>query len=62
MGLLPGEEVEVLGVAPLGDPMAIRVGGTRLALRRRDAARVALIAAQPAVSTRASLSSAAATT
>ena len=43
MGLLPGEPVEVLGVAPLGDPLAIRVRGTRLALRRIDAARVQLV-------------------
>jgi ferrous iron transport protein A len=42
MGLLPGEEVELLGVAPLGDPLAILVRGARLAIRRRDASRVQL--------------------
>jgi len=42
MGLLPGEPVEVVGVAPLGDPLAIHVRGARLALRRCDAARVQL--------------------
>ncbi len=42
MGLLPGEVVEVLGVAPLGDPLAILVRGGRLAIRRRDAARIQL--------------------
>ena len=37
IGLLEGELVELLGVAPLGDPIEIRVGNTRLSLRRREA-------------------------
>jgi ferrous iron transport protein A len=40
MGLLEGEEVEVLGFAPLGDPVEIRLRDYRLSLRRREAARV----------------------
>lgn len=40
LGLQEGEEVEYLGKAPLGDPIAIRIRGARLALRRCDAARV----------------------
>jgi ferrous iron transport protein A len=40
MGLLEGTEVEVVGVAPLGDPMDVRVGDYRLSLRRAEAARV----------------------
>jgi ferrous iron transport protein A len=40
MGLLDGEEVEVLAFAPLGDPVEIRLGDSRLSLRRREAARV----------------------
>ena len=40
MGLLEGEEVEVLGVAPMGDPLEIRLRDYRLSLRRREAARV----------------------
>ncbi len=40
MGLLEGEEVTVLGFAPLGDPMEIRVGDSRLSLRRHEAARI----------------------
>jgi ferrous iron transport protein A len=40
MGLLEGEEVEVLGFAPLGDPMEIRLRDYRLSLRRSEAARV----------------------
>jgi ferrous iron transport protein A len=38
MGLLEGEEIEVLGVAPLGDPIEIRIRDYRLSLRRREAA------------------------
>jgi ferrous iron transport protein A len=42
MGLLEGEEIEVIGFAPLGDPMEIRLGDYRLSLRRSEAARVAV--------------------
>jgi ferrous iron transport protein A len=40
MGLLEGEEVEVVSFAPLGDPMEVRLGDYRLSLRRVEAARV----------------------
>ena len=40
MGLLEDEEIEVLGFAPLGDPMEIRLRDYRLSLRRAEAARV----------------------
>jgi ferrous iron transport protein A len=40
MGLLEGEEVSLLAVAPLGDPLEIRLGDGRLSLRRREAARI----------------------
>lgn len=40
MGLLEGEEVEVVGFAPLGDPLEIRLGDYRLSLRRSEAARI----------------------
>jgi ferrous iron transport protein A len=40
MGLLEGEEIEVVGFAPLGDPVEIRLRGYCLSLRRREAARV----------------------
>ena len=40
MGLLEGEEVEVIGFAPLGDPLEIRLRDYRLSLRRSEAARV----------------------
>jgi ferrous iron transport protein A len=40
MGLLEGEEVEVVGFAPLGDPMEIRLRDYCLSLRRSEAARI----------------------
>ncbi len=46
-GLLPGAEVEVVRVAPLGDPLELRLGRTRLALRRADARRVVVEVAPP---------------
>jgi ferrous iron transport protein A len=42
MGLLEGEEIEVVGFAPLGDPMEIRLRDYRLSLRRSEAARIAV--------------------
>lgn len=40
MGLLEEEEIEVIGFAPLGDPIEIMVRGYRLSLRKSEAARV----------------------
>jgi ferrous iron transport protein A len=40
MGLTEGEEIEVLGFAPLGDPIEFFVRGFRLSLRGREASRV----------------------
>mgnify|MGYP002624318061 FL=1 len=37
MGLLEGEVVEVIGFAPLGDPMEIQLCGYRLSLRCAEA-------------------------
>lgn len=37
MGLIPGVEVEVVGHAPLRDPVALRLSGVTLALRNREA-------------------------
>jgi ferrous iron transport protein A len=39
-GLFEGEELEVLALAPLGDPIEIRLGNTRLSLRKSEAAGV----------------------
>lgn len=43
MGLLEGEEVEVIGCAPLGDPIEVRLRDYRLSLRRNEAARVRVL-------------------
>jgi len=40
MGLLEGEEVEVIGFAPMGDPIEILVCGYRLSLRKSEASGV----------------------
>lgn len=40
MGLLPGEEVEHIGAAPMGDPIEYSVYGYRISLRRVEAGRV----------------------
>jgi ferrous iron transport protein A len=40
MGLFEGEEIELIGFAPLGDPLEIRLQDYRLSLRRREAALV----------------------
>lgn len=37
MGLTPGVSFEITRVAPLGDPVELRVRGTRLSLRRDEA-------------------------
>jgi len=37
MGCLPGEKVTVELIAPLGDPIAINIGGYLLSLRKQDA-------------------------
>lgn len=40
MGLIPGEVVQMIGQAPLGDPVEYSVVGYRLSLRRIEARRV----------------------
>ena len=37
LGLLPGTEVEIVGKAPLRDPVALRLMGTTLMLRNNEA-------------------------
>ncbi|REJ92900.1 MAG: iron transporter [Planctomycetota bacterium] len=48
MGFLPGAIVEAIGSAPLGDPLAFFVRGSRLALRARDARKVRIATAPAA--------------
>jgi ferrous iron transport protein A len=38
MGLTPGAEFQVIRVAPLGDPVEVRVRGASLTLRKDEAA------------------------
>jgi len=38
MGLTPGVELEMIRVAPLGDPVELRVRGTSVSLRKDEAA------------------------
>lgn len=40
MGLLPGTRVRVVRVAPLGDPIELRVRNYSLSLRREEAKRI----------------------
>lgn len=40
MGLFEGEEIELIGLAPFGDPLEIRLRDYRLSLRRNEAARI----------------------
>ena len=42
MGVIDGADVEVVRVAPLGDPIEIRVQGYHLSLRKSEAALVRL--------------------
>ena len=47
MGLIPKTYVTVQRIAPMGDPMEIRLRGYELTLRKEDAAKIEL---QPEVS------------
>jgi Fe2+ transport system protein FeoA len=40
MGLVKGAEVEVERVAPMGDPLEVRIKGYHLSLRKEEAARI----------------------
>lgn len=37
MGLVPGTEIEIIGRAPLNDPVALRLRGFTLTLRNNEA-------------------------
>ena len=37
MGCIPGKEVELIQIAPLKDPLYIRVNGSHLAIRKETA-------------------------
>jgi len=40
MGVIPGAEAQLLRTAPLGDPMQVRIEGTLLSIRKRDAQQI----------------------
>lgn len=45
-GLVPGTAVEVVRVAPLGDPVQLLVRGCRLSIRRAEAALVTVFSGE----------------
>jgi ferrous iron transport protein A len=51
MGCVPGEELLVEMVAPLGDPISIQVAGYRLSLRLNEAEHILVETATPAPTT-----------
>ena len=48
LGLLPGTVVEIIRMAPLGDPLEISLRGSRLSIRREEAAQVRIKPVQTA--------------
>ena len=40
LGLVPGQEIEFLKIAPLGDPIEVRIMDYDLCLRKSDADRI----------------------
>ena len=42
MGILPGEEIKVQKVAPLGDPIEVTVRSYNLSLRKKEAEGIAV--------------------
>lgn len=47
MGLIDGEEIQLIGRAPLGDPLEFLVRGYRLSLRVKEAQRVQIEPVEP---------------
>ena len=37
LGVIPGSQLKVLRLAPLGDPMQVQVGGSYLSIRKTEA-------------------------
>lgn len=40
MGCTPQTQIEIINIAPLGDPMAIKVGNCTLSIRKQDASKI----------------------
>ena len=51
MGFDEGVDVEVLHMAPLGDPIALRVGNMTIAMRRAEASLIVVAIAGPKCAT-----------
>jgi ferrous iron transport protein A len=48
IGFVPGEQIEVIQeIQPGGDPIAVRIGGSMFALRRREAQAVLVLLTRP---------------
>ena len=45
LGFTPGQSIQVIRFAPLGDPLQVRIRGFDLALRKNEARRVSLLPA-----------------
>ncbi len=54
LGLVPGTQIEVVGVAPLGDPLELLVRGGSLSIRKSEAEGVAVSVAEATSAERAS--------
>jgi len=48
LGLLPGTEVRVVRVAPLGDPLELRLRDYSLSVRRSEASKIGVRSEEPA--------------
>lgn len=46
LGLVPGTEVKIVNVAPLGDPLEIEVRGCRLSIRRAESRMLEVVASR----------------
>jgi ferrous iron transport protein A len=44
MGIVPGTKIQMIGMAPLGDPLEFELRGFRLSLRKTEAERVSIAA------------------
>ena len=53
MGLTPGAEVTLVKLAPMGDPMELRIHGYELTLRLDDAAQIGIIPVEKSLASRA---------
>lgn len=49
LGLVPGTQIELVGVAPLGDPIEFLVRGASLSIRRAEAAEVGVVRVEAAL-------------